>query len=181
MADTDLRRLLDRIAAGDRAAFRHLYDATSGKLYGVAVRILRRKDLAEDAVHDTYLKIWDGAAEYRPELGGPLGWLATITRNRAIDMLRKRSETHLTDEAAQTIADEDIPDPFAAAGRSSQMQAFLACLAKLDTNSQRCLLLAYYYGYTHEEIAAREASPVGTVKSRIRRGLIQIRECLSNG
>lgn len=181
MAETDLRTLLDRIAAGDRMAFRRLYDATSGKLYGVAIRILKRKDLAEDAVHDTYLKIWDGAAEYRPGVGAPLGWLATITRNRAIDMLRKRSETHLTDETADSVANEDIPDPLAAVGQSSQMQAFLACLAKLDENSQRCLLLAYYYGYTHEEIADRETAPVGTVKSRIRRGLMQIRECLSHG
>lgn len=181
MAESELMTLLDRIAEGDRAAFRHLYDATSGKLYGVAIRILRRKDLAEDAVHDTYLKIWDGAAEYRPGMGAPLGWMATITRNRAIDMLRKRSETQLTEKTAETIPDEHLPDPFAEAAKSSQLQAFLTCLAKLDANSQRCLLLAYYYGYTHEEIAARETAPVGTVKSRIRRGLMQIRECLANG
>lgn len=181
MAGEDLKPLLDRVARGDREAFRALYDATSGKLYGVAIRILKRKDLAEDAVQDAYLRIWDGAAGYRPGLGSPLGWMATIARNRAIDMLRKRSDIRMNDETANTIADEDTPDPFAEAGRSSEMRAFLDCLAKLDGNSQRCLLLAYYHGYTHEEIAKRMTAPVGTVKSRIRRGLMQIRECLSDG
>lgn len=181
MAETDLKSLLDRTARGDRAAFRRLYDETSGKLFGVAVRILKRKDLAEDAVQDTYLKIWNGAGGYRPGLGAPLGWMATITRNRAIDMLRKRTESRLGDDAADMLADEDIPDPFAEAQQNSELQAFLDCLSKLDDSSQSCLLLAYYYGYTHEEIAGRMTTPVGTVKSRIRRGLIQIRECLSSG
>lgn len=180
MSETDLKLLLERIAEGDRAAFRRLYDRTSGKLYGVAIRILKRQDLAEDAVHDTYLKIWDGAAEYRPGLGAPIGWMATITRNRAIDMLRKRSEGRLDDEITNTAADEAVPDPFTETGRRSQLRAFLACLSRLDEKSQRCVLLAYYHGYTHQEIASRMAAPVGTVKSRIRRGLIQIRECLSD-
>jgi RNA polymerase sigma-70 factor (ECF subfamily) len=181
MAQPNLKALLQAVAEGDRAAFGALYEATSAKLFGVAIRILKRTDLAEDAVQDSYLKIWDGANGYRPALGTPLGWMVTITRNRSIDMLRKRAEKQLGDEAGDTFLDETVPDPFASVAQGAELRAFLGCLSKLDDGSQRCLLLAYYFGYTHEEIAARVAAPVGTVKSRIRRGLARIRECLSDG
>ncbi|RMF04309.1 MAG: sigma-70 family RNA polymerase sigma factor [Alphaproteobacteria bacterium] len=181
MRKTSLRELLKRVAGGDEEAFRLLYEQTSPKLFGLAVRILKRSDLAEDAVQDTYLKIWNGVATYRPGYGSAFAWLATITRNRAIDMLRKRTESSIDDDPGFDMIDEDLPDPFHQAVHNRDLRRFLACLEKLDREYQRCLLMAYYYGYTHEEIAARLPAPVGTVKSRIRRGLAQVRECLSDG
>lgn len=181
MTDPNLKALLAATAKGDEAAFHRLYQATSGKLFGVAVRILKRHDLAEDAVQDSYLRIWDGAGGYKPESGTPLGWMVTITRNRSIDLLRKRAESQLDDDLGETIKDENVPDPFSQTAQSAALRSFLNCLKKLDGKSQNCLLLAYYHGYTHEEIAERISSPVGTVKSRIRRGLARIRECLSDG
>ena len=181
MASEPLRSLLKAVAVGDETAFRALYEATSGKLFGVAIRILKRNDLAEEVVQDTYLRIWDGAVGYRPAAGTPLAWMVTITRNRAIDVLRKRSEDRLDEDAGDSIPDENAPDPFAATERSRELRALLSCLKKLNDDYRRSLLMAYYYGYTHEEIAARLPAPLGTVKSRIRRGLAQIKECLGNG
>lgn len=180
MAEPDLKSLIEAVARGERDAFGLLYDATSSKLFGVAIRILKRSDLAEDVVQDTYLKIWDNAAGYRPGLGSPLGWMVTITRNRAIDVLRKRSESQLNDQNGDEPEDTALPDPFHLASRNSELRAFLACLKQLDPKQQESLLMAYYHGYTHEEIASRFASPVGTVKSWIRRGLARVRECLSD-
>lgn len=181
MAEPDLKALIEAVARGESDAFRLLYNATSSKLFGVAIRILKRSDLAEDVVQDTYLKIWDGAAGYRPGFGSPLGWMVTITRNRAIDVLRKRSESQFGDDNGDDIEDANLPDPFRLAAQNSELRAFVGCLKQLGQQQQDCLLLAYYYGYTHEEIASRFGAPVGTVKSWIRRGLAQIRECLSDG
>lgn len=179
MADADLRALLNAVSQGDATAFRSLYEATSGKLFGVAIRILKRSDLAEDAVQDAFLRIWDGAQGYHPGYGTPMGWMVTIARNRSIDLLRKRTESQI-DEDCPDLPDETIPDPFALAVEREDLRAFLACLKKLDGSSQRCVLLAYYYGYTHDEIARQVSAPVGTVKSRIRRGLKRVRECLKD-
>lgn len=181
MAKIELKNLLDAAAKGDHEAFRELYEATSGQLFGVAVRILKRSDLAEEAVQDTYLKIWNGGGGYRPGHGSPLGWMVTITRNRSIDMLRKRGEAQLGADTDEIFEDDTLPDPFTATARSRDLNALLECLKKLDQVSQKCLLLAYYYGYTHDEIAAGVSSPVGTVKSKIRRGLTRLRKCLSDG
>ena len=132
-------------------------------------------------MQDSYLRIWNGADGYRPSLGTPLGWMVTITRNRSIDMLRKRAERQLDDETGNEIEDDSVPDPFTVTAQSAELRAFLDCLSELDKSSQDCLLQAYYLGYTHEEIATRIDAPVGTVKSRIRRGLARIRGCLGNG
>jgi len=180
MDNLDLKALLMGVAAGDRTDFRVLYDATAAKLFGVTVRILKRRDLAEEVVQDTYLRIWDGAGDYRAELGSPLGWMVAIARNRAIDVLRKRGETALPEDF-EGREDENTPDPFTSTAQSSELRALLACLGHLPVDHQRCVLMAYYDGYTHEEIAGRLKAPVGTVKSRIRRGLARLRECLDDG
>lgn len=181
MPSVDLKALLEGVAAGNRGDFRVLYEVTAGKLFGAAVRILKRRDLAEEVVHDAYLRIWDAAGDYRPELGSPLGWMMAIARNRAIDVLRKRGENSLPETAEAILEDEATPDPFQVAAQSSELRALTACLGRLPADHQKCLLMAYYHGYTHEEIAARLKTPIGTVKSRIRRGLARLRECLDHG
>lgn len=181
MAQEKLEKLLLAAANGDKAAFRGVYDATSAKLYAVAIRILKRADLAEDVIQDAYLKIWDAAPNYSPELGSPIGWMVAITRNRAIDVLRKRAEVALDDGKNHAADADDAPDPFELTAQSHELKALLGCMGKLGTEQQRCLLMAYYYGYTHEEIAGQMKKPVGTIKSWIRRSLARVQECLENG
>lgn len=180
MAQEKLEELLQAAAKGDKTAFRAVYDATSAKLYGVAVRILKRADLAEDVMQDAYLKIWDAAPNYSPELGSAVGWMVAITRNRAIDVLRKRVEVRVDDEDERSEQADDAPDPYTLTVQSSELKALLGCMESLSAQQRQCLLMAYYYGYTHEEIAARMGKPVGTIKSWIRRSLARVQECLGD-
>ena len=187
MADRDLESLLNAVAAGDRAAFRALFDATSAKLFAIAVRIVREEAVAEDVVQDAYLRVWERAGDYRPQCGAPLGWMAAIVRNRAIDVLRKRREVRAADAACgdgTAMGDATAwgaePDPFALDERSAALEALLACLGALRCEESRAVLLAYYYGYTYEEIARTTSEPVSTLKSRVRRALIKLRDCLSD-
>ncbi len=180
MSQPQLDQLLRAAANGDRTAFHTIYNATSAKLFGVAVRILKRHDLAEDVMQDAYLKIWDAAHRYRPELGSPISWMVAITRNRAIDVLRKRTEVALEDEKDKGERADDAPDPFELTAQSRDLKALLRCMEKLGAKQRQSLLMAYYYGYTHDEISQRLATPAGTVKSWIRRGLIQLKGCLGD-
>lgn len=180
MAQEKLEKLLQAAAKGDKTAFRDVYNATSAKLFAVAVRILKRADLAEDVMQDAYLKIWDAAPNYSPELGSPVGWMVAITRNRAIDVLRKRVEVHVDDENERSEQADDAPDPFELTAQSNELKALLGCMGNLRPQQRQCLLMAYYYGYTHEEIADRMKKPVGTIKSWIRRSLVRVQECLGD-
>ena len=181
MAKPELDQLLRATAKGDRAAFRAIYNVTSAKLFGVAVRILKRSDLAEDVIQDAYLKIWDAAPKFRPELGSPMSWMVAITRNRAIDVLRKRTEVGVEDQKDSGERADDTPDPFEMTAQNNELKALLSCMERLNPDQRQCLLMAYYYGYTHEEISERMSTPVGTVKSWIRRGLVRVKECLGDG
>lgn len=181
MAQPQLDQLLKAVSRGDRDAFRAIYDATSAKLFSVAIRILKRSDLAEDVIQDVYLKIWDVAGNYRPDLGSPIGWMVAITRNRAIDVLRKRTEVGFEDQSESGERVDESPDPFQMTAQNNELKSLLACMEKLNPDQRQCLLMAYYYGYTHDEIADRLTTPVGTVKSWIRRGLIKVQECLGDG
>jgi len=180
MAQENLEKLLQATANGDKAAFRAVYAATSAKLFAVAVRILKRADLAEDVMQDAYLKIWGAAPNYSPQLGSPVGWMVAITRNRAIDVLRKRVEVRLDSENEQLEQADDAPDPHQLAEQSNELKALLGCMDNLSPQQRQCLLMAYYYGYTHEEIAVKMKKPVGTIKSWIRRSLARVQECLGD-
>lgn len=181
MARPELDQLLRATANGDRAAFRAIYNATSAKLFGVAVRILKRSDLAEDVIQDAYLKIWDAAPKFRSELGSPMSWMIAITRNRAIDVLRKRTEVGVEDQKDSGERADEAPDPYEMTAQNNELKALLTCMERLNPDQRQCLLMAYYYGYTHEEISERMSTPVGTVKSWIRRGLTRVKECLGDG
>lgn len=177
MAQHQLKTLMIAVARHDRAAFKELYEATSAKLFAVAVRILKRADLAEEVLQDAYLKIWNQASDYSPGHGSPVSWMVAIVRNRAIDVLRKRSERPLADgDQVEAGLVDDMPDPFALAVQSEELRGLMVAMEALDPEHRKCVLLAYYHGYTHEEIAVLTKAPVGTVKSRIRRSLVHIRE-----
>lgn len=177
MAEHQLKNLMIAVSGGDRAAFKVLYEATSAKLFAVALRILKRTDLAEEVLQDAFLKIWSQAPDYSSKLGSPISWMVAIVRNRAIDVVRKRGESQLPGgDEAEAYLEDDMPDPFALAVQSDELRRLGGAMEALDPDHRKCVLLAYYHGYTHEEIAVLIKAPVGTVKSRIRRALVHIRE-----
>jgi RNA polymerase sigma-70 factor (ECF subfamily) len=163
-------------ARRDRAAFATLYAQTSAKLFGVALRITRSREAAEDVLQESFVTIWERARDYDPARGSAMGWLVTIVRHSAIDQLRRRAarpESRSAPEAA--LASLIAPD---SADSRAELRALQRCLDELDEQPRRAVLLAYCYGLTREELAARLAVPIGTVKSWLRRSLERLQHCL---
>jgi RNA polymerase sigma-70 factor, ECF subfamily len=179
-APADLGNLLAAIAAGDRSAFRQLYDCTSAHLYGVAVRILRDRETAREAVQEAYVNIWRRAADFSPERGTPLVWMGAIVRNRCLDMVRRaRPAVPIDDAPGRETWQDPAPLPDAAVIQSAEARRVSGCVERLGEQPRRAILLAFHGGLTHEEVAATMRAPLGSVKSWIRRGLVQVKECLS--
>ncbi|TXH05657.1 MAG: sigma-70 family RNA polymerase sigma factor [Nevskiaceae bacterium] len=182
MADVaDLSHLLAATAAGNQRAFRELYDATASHLFGLLLRMLKRRDWAEEALQDCFLKVWQKAETYAPDKGAPMTWLMTVARYRALDLLRvKRPEVEMPEEGEEqplTFADEtQSPEDRAVEGEG--IGRLENCMEGLQQEQRQSVLLAYYEGYTHQELAERLQAPLGTVKSWVRRGLARLRECL---
>lgn len=174
---------LSATADGDERAFQRLYTATAPHLYALLLRILRTEATAQDALQDTFVKIWQKADTYSPERGAPLTWLLSVARYRALDLLRrKRPEVGLPEDpdlAATLMVDEIARGPDEDQDTQQSLAAVQACLGTLQDDHRRSLLLAYYDGLTHQELARRLEAPLGTVKSWIRRGLARLRECLA--
>jgi RNA polymerase sigma-70 factor (ECF subfamily) len=173
--------LLSAVAKGDEAAFARLYAATRAKLYGVLIRILRRQDLADEVMRETYLKIWTGAGQFDPLRAAPIGWMVAIARNRAIDLLRKRGEASIEDEPQAMDAAAESPDPLARRELSEDLQRLLACIGRLPADRQRLVLLAYYNGWSRERLATELDASISTIKTWLRRSLLEVRECLDHG
>jgi RNA polymerase sigma-70 factor (ECF subfamily) len=179
-AVADLGSLLAASAAGDRSAFRQIYETTSVHLYGMAVRILRDREVAREAVQEAYVSIWRRAADYSPDRGTPLVWMGAIVRNRCLDTVRRRRPSIPIDEAPghESWADP-APLPDAAAIMSAEAKRVRGCVDRLGEQPRRAILLAFHGGLTHEEVAAEMHAPLGSVKSWIRRGLMQVKDCLA--
>jgi len=172
--------LMAAVAKGDRTAFERLYAATRAKLYGVVLRILRRQDLADEVMQETYLKIWNSAGQFDPALASPITWMVAIARNRAIDLVRKKTEVSIEEESDVFEFAADTPDPLAKREMTEELQRLLACMARLDEDRRRLVLFAYYHGWSREQLAAKFETPVNTVKTWLRRALREIRECLDS-
>jgi RNA polymerase sigma-70 factor, ECF subfamily len=170
--------LLAAVAKGDQAAFERVYRATRATLYGAALRILRRADLADEVIQDTYLEVWSSAGQFDPALGSPAAWMVAIARNRAIDLVRKKPELSLGQESEATQVPAESPDPLAKRIVSEDLRRLLACMGALDDECRRLVLLAYYNGLSRDQLAARFDIPVNTIKTRLRRALFDIGECL---
>jgi RNA polymerase sigma-70 factor (ECF subfamily) len=169
---SELAALLVATGAGDRRAFKALYDATSRRLFGVALLILRRRDAAEDVLQEAYLRVWTQARQFDPERGPALAWLSRIVRNMAIDRLRRERINEDIADHADTLAGPAAPlDARVDLSRG---------LARLGADQRTILELAFGHGCTHEELVARLGLPLGTAKSRVRRGLQQLRACLED-
>lgn len=159
--------LLAAVALGDRAAFRQLYDRTAPRLYAIALRMARRPDLAEDAMQDAYLRIWRAAQRFDASRGAALAWMTTILRNAVLDRLP-------AERSYDDVADVEIAVPPAEPGEVRLNH----CLARLPEATRQAVLLVYYDGLTHTEVAERLAVPLGTAKSWLRRGIEALRTCL---
>ena len=180
----DYEAALAACAAGDQSALRRLYDQESARLLGVAKRIVRDTALAEDIVHDAFIKIWSGAGSFDPLRGAARGWLYTVTRHLALNAVRDDAREIGVDDATAVALDAsasmaqwlDAADSFdwqACAGQVAR------CMEQLEPVRRNCVLHAYIDGLSHREIAERVDVPAGTVKSWIRRSLASLKLCLS--
>jgi RNA polymerase sigma-70 factor (ECF subfamily) len=180
-APEELVRLLARCALHDRHAFERLYRETSAQLFGLVLRIVQDRELAGEVLQEGYVKIWHHAGDFRPDKAQALTWMGSIVRHQAIDLLRcSAAEPRVTEpvEELHWLADEAAGPPDLI-GQFQENQRLHDCLAQLENRQRQAILLAYFNGLTHEELACQLATPLGTVKSWLRRGLLRLKNCLS--
>jgi RNA polymerase sigma-70 factor, ECF subfamily len=195
---TQLAALLARVAREDAAALRTLYELTAAKLFGVVLRILVRREWAEEALQDAFINIWRYAGDYRENLAAPLTWMTAIARNRALDFLRRqkteraesvgRADAGVSGKTTIALAEwnetfEDLlpgdeRDPAESALLSEAARQLAICMERLDANQRQAVALAYLRDQSHGEIAQTLSVPLGTVKSWIRRGLEKLKLCM---
>jgi RNA polymerase sigma factor (sigma-70 family) len=173
-----LRVLLRQLAGRDRAAFRELYRLTSAKLFGVCLRICGERQAAEDVLHEVYLIVWKRAASYDAGKGSAIAWLAAIARNRAIDWRRAQHPERLAALDSALEAPDPAPAASAVIEERERDHGLRACLDELDADQHSAIRLAFFGGRTYSEVARAGATPLATVKSRIRRGLAKLKDCL---
>ena len=174
-----LRPLLAQCALGNRQAFETLYRSVSPRLHGVALRFMGRTDLAEEVLQEAFVRIWYNASRYEAHLAAPMTWMVNITRNLAIDQLRKHREQPLADGQQDALVD-DAPSAHDQLDHERQAHALNRCLDTLDGMQRRSISVAYFQGLSCSELATQLAAPLGSVKSWIRRGMERLRRCLES-
>ena len=182
--NAELIALLERLAQQDHAALKPLYDLCSGKLYGLALRVVVRREWAEDVLQEAFLTIWRSAGDYRASLSPPMAWMGLIVRSRALDFLRRRAadRSHMTQELDEVLVDTlpgDFTTPLDTAQASEQAWALHQCLGKLENRQREVVVLAYLRDLSHSQLAEQLKLPLGTVKTWIRRALDQMRLCMA--
>lgn len=191
--DSHLSALLDRVGArlGDPArqresehALRELYDLTSTKLFGLAVRVVGNREWAEDVLQEAFLTVWRSAGDYRSTLSPPMAWMGMVVRSRGLDFLRRRTSeradtTLELDEAISETVAGDSANPMDTTQASEQAWALHECLRKMEARQREVVSLAYLRDLSHSELAEQLKLPLGTVKTWIRRGLDQLRGCMA--
>ena len=179
-ARAELEKLIEGCARADRAAFSALYDRTSGKLFAVALRVLKDEAAAEGALQEIYIKVWRGAERFRPGGPSPMSWLITIARNHAIDRLRARASGAMLPMGERALAvAEPRPGPAAQAEAAGERARLASCLGELPQDRAAAVRAAYLDGETHATLAERHGVPLDTMRTWLRRALIAIRECLT--
>ena len=172
--EAQLAAAIARCAAGERSALRVIYDIEAGRMAGVARRMLRRQDLAEEAVQDTFMRVWRAARSFDPQKGAARTWLYAILRNCALRILRDERPLHLRRGQGRGGA----PMTESALARLPETSALRRCLEQLDAERRAVVVLAYVHGLSHGELAGKLGVPLGTVKSWVRRSLISLQECM---
>jgi RNA polymerase sigma-70 factor (ECF subfamily) len=176
-----LAEAIRRLGRGDDSALAVIYRATSAKLFGITLRILGDRAEAEDALQDVYINLWQHAARFDSERASPISWLATFARNRAVDRLRRLTAAG-ADKRAPLEAAEAVPDPAPRADdrlvTADDSDGLHRCIDALEVRQRDAIRAAWFEGLSYPELAARAAVPLGTMKSWVRRGLIQLKACL---
>ncbi|RUT32507.1 sigma-70 family RNA polymerase sigma factor [Arsenicitalea aurantiaca] len=168
-----------RVAKGDRQALEMLFRSEAPRMMAVSRRIVRRTDLAEEVVQESFVTAWQRAAQFDPERGNARAWLTTIVRNRSLNMLRDGARVdHHDGETLEALGDR-VGDAHDAYDRLPDRDALKACLSRLDETKRRSILLCYVVGMSHGEVAAKLDAPLGTVKAWIRRGMSALQECMA--
>jgi RNA polymerase sigma-70 factor, ECF subfamily len=176
----DISRLLSRVAQKDRAAFADVYQATSSKLYGIILRILHRRDLADEVLQEVYVKIWDRAADFDAGIASPITWMSTIARNRALDEARRKTPDSIEDHPELLEVATVEESALAAVMRGEDGMRLTECLSHLEDNRRQMVVLAYCDGLSRDELAERYGQPVNTIKTWLRRSLAQLKGCLGS-
>jgi RNA polymerase sigma-70 factor, ECF subfamily len=175
----DYAGTLAACARGERAALRRLYDEEAGRLIAVAQRIVRRRELAEEVVQESFIQIWQKAATFDAGIGSARAWIYTIVRHRALNVIRDGAREDLLDADELTAVQDSVAIADDAFGRLSTESRLRTCLENIDREKRESLLLSYVAGYSHGEIAGLMRVPVGTAKSWVRRALIALKECMA--
>jgi RNA polymerase sigma-70 factor, ECF subfamily len=170
--------LLQACAGGDRTALHSLYTGTAPQLFGLALRILRNRELAEEIMQDAFVLVWRNAYTFDPGRGSAMAWLARIVRNRCIDVIRRRGRETPLSEASVEDWEDPTPHPADWAVLGPEARRLQDCLDKLEEGPRNALRLIYYRGMTYPEVAAHLGAPLGTVKSWVRRSLVRLKDCL---
>ncbi|HEU4507752.1 MAG TPA: sigma-70 family RNA polymerase sigma factor [Pyrinomonadaceae bacterium] len=178
-AQVDDVELMKAIAARDEAALAQLYDRYRVIVFGLLMRILNNREEAEDVLQEVFLQVWRKAGDFDESRGRPFTWLVTLGRSRGIDRLRTLASRERVAEAGAREVIEQISDAASDAFKSEQRGLVNSALAQLPDEQKRPLMLAYFDGLTQSEIAARLGAPLGTVKTRMRTGLMRLRELLA--
>ena len=171
--EAQIAAAIARCAAGERSALKVIYDIEAPRMVGVARRMLRRQDLAEEAVQDAFMRVWRAARTFDPPKGAGRTWLYTILRNCALTILR--DEKRFTDEDP---GEDAAPSSENALARLPESSALRRCLERLDAERRNVVVLAYVHGLSHGELAGKLGVPLGTIKSWVRRSLISLQECM---
>jgi RNA polymerase sigma-70 factor (ECF subfamily) len=174
----ELATLMAAVTAGEQRALERFYRLTIGRVFGLALRIVRCRATAEEVAEDVYVQVWQSAATYDPQRGSPLGWVLTICRSRAIDTLRRADKAIVDPDPTERLdaiaqLDPGLQDLLQA---TQEHAALHAAIARLRPEQRQILGLAFFRGLTHPEIAAAAQMPLGTVKSHVRRALTTLRE-----
>jgi len=173
-AEAQVAAALARCASGEQVALRVIYDLEGARMVGVARRMLRRQDLAEEAVQDAFMRIWRSARSFDPQKGAARNWVYAVLRNCALTILRDEGRFLADNEVAEQAA----PMTESAMARLPEASALRRCLEKLDPSRRSVVVLAYVHGLSHGELAGKLGVPLGTVKSWVRRSLISLQECM---
>lgn len=178
---SDLPALMNAVKAKNRDAFSALYDATVNRVYGLALRITRQQELAEEVVSDVYLQVWQKADSYSAERGKVIAWLCVLCRSRALDALRRDSAgVRQAMVSLDSVAEQkDLREPPDLLQSVEQGSSIHAALGELSEQQRQLVALAYFRGHTHTELATITGVPIGTVKSRLRRAIIKLKEIMS--
>ena len=170
--------LLQACASGDQTALHSLYMGTAPQLFGLALRILRGRELAEEIVQDSFLIVWRQAYAFDPARGSAMAWLASIVRNRCIDVIRQRGGERPLDDVSKADWEAPVSSPADLAALNRGARRLHDCLAELEEQPRKVLMMVYYEGITYKEAAGRLDVPLGTVKSWVRESLLRLRDCM---